>query len=326
MAIGLTMAASLTLPQLSPVNLAGAAAVFAILIATELHVACRKQEVGRVWIAEALVAVAVGYFALFHVISFGRGISMFVLLALGFVLWGLSRLAERRVDTKILVEPFETTALLLPLGVVVIAVGRHFLRDPQWLGMNSLALLLASGFYFYRAIEEKLTQWWLLSAGILNVALLLLWRELSFSDPQFYMMPIGISVLFLVQILKHDLPEHLHDPLRYLGALVILVSPTFHIVGSSWPHLISLMIASVLIALVAIGFQVRALLYTGTAFLAADLVAMVVRGSFDHPNLLWIAGLGLGAAVVALAAACENNREKMQQRLRMLTATLAQWD
>jgi len=325
-AICVAMLASLLLPGLTLGYRVGAVAVFAVLIASELQVACRKEEVFRVWIAEGLAAIAVAYFAWFGVISFGRGISMFVLLALGLVLWGLSRLADRRADTKILVEPFEQTALLLPLGVVVIAIGRHLFRDPQWLGMNSLALLLAAGFYFYRAIEQKLMRWWLLSAGILNVALLLLWRELSFSDPQFYMVPIGMSVLFLVQILKREIPESLHDPLRYLGALVILVSPTFHIVGGSWPHLITLMIAAVLIALVAIGFQIRALLYTGTAFLIADLAAMVVRGSIDHPNLLWIAGLGLGAAVLALAAACENNREKMQQRLRMLTATLAQWD
>ena len=140
------------------------------------------------------------------------------------------------------------------------------------------------------------------------------------------MIPIGASILMLVQLLKREIPAVWHDPLRYLGALVILVSPTFHIVGGSWWHLFSLMVASVVIAVVAIGLHIRALLYTGTAFLAADLVSIVVRGSLNNPNLLWIAGLGLGAAVVALAAVCENNREKLQQRLRMVSASLAQWD
>ena len=139
------------------------------------------------------------------------------------------------------------------------------------------------------------------------------------------MIPVGLTVLALVQLLGEEIPEQFHDPLRYLGALVILVSPTFHIVGGSWLHLFTLMVASTVIVLVAIGFRVRALMYTGSAFLAADLAAMLVRGGIDHPNLLWLAGLAFGAAVVALGAYCEHNRERLLQRLRIVSAALQQW-
>jgi hypothetical protein len=67
-------------------------------------------------------------------------------------------------------------------------------------------------------------------------------------------------------------------------------------------------------------------MYTGTAFLAADLVIMLVRGSIDRPNLLWIAGILVGAAVVGLAAFCENHRERLLQRLRGLAAELEHWE
>jgi hypothetical protein len=67
-------------------------------------------------------------------------------------------------------------------------------------------------------------------------------------------------------------------------------------------------------------------MYAGTAFLIADLVAMVVRGSIDNPNVLWIAGLTLGAAVIALAAVCERNREDLLERMRVLSEALRRWE
>jgi hypothetical protein len=67
------------------------------------------------------------------------------------------------------------------------------------------------------------------------------------------------------------------------------------------------------------------LLYTSTAFLLADLVAFVARGSVDEPNVLWIAGVALGAMIIALGAVCENHRETILARLRYLSAELEQW-
>ena len=70
----------------------------------------------------------------------------------------------------------------------------------------------------------------------------------------------------------------------------------------------------------------RALIYAGTAFLAADLAAMVVRGSIGRPSVIWIAGLCLGAGTIVLAAFCENRRESLLQRLRGMAAVLDTWD
>ena len=192
--------------------------------------------------------------------------------------------------------------------------------------MNSLALLLAATFYFWRGLEQKSSGLLILSAAVLNIASVLLWRELNFSDPQFFMIPLGLSILGLVELLKPQIPSGHVDPLRYLGALTILVSPTFHIVEGSWLHLLMLLVVSVLITLAAIGLRVRALMYAGTAFLVADLIAMVVRGSLDNASLLWIVGILVGAAVIGLAAYCERHRELMLQRLRMIAARLEAWD
>jgi hypothetical protein len=165
-----------------------------------------------------------------------------------------------------------------------------------------------------------------LSATIVNVSLALLWIDLQWTDPQLFLVPIGMSALLLVELLRKETPSELHNPLRYVGALIVLVSPTFDIVGGSWVHLISLMVLSVVVMLLGIGIRVRVLVYAGTAFLCVDLVAMVVRGSIDNPNLLWVAGIACGAAVLALGAFCENNREVLLQRMRAMSAELETWN
>jgi len=281
----------------------------------------------HVWMAEAIVASGVVYLMLGGAISFGSGLSMFAVLGAGLLAALAARLAEQSERTQVLAGPFALTGHVLPALTVLIGIGRHVAGSGSiWLGMNSLALLMSAAFYFWRGLERKNNGLLIGSAVILNVAFALLWNELSWTDPQFFMIPLGISVLGLVELLRNELPEKALNPLRYAGALVILVSPTFHIVGGSWLHLFTLMVAAVGITLLAMGLRIRALMYTGTAFLAADLIAMVVRGSIDNPSILWIAGISLGLLVIGLAAWCERHRELLQQRVRLLAAELETWN
>ena len=80
------------------------------------------------------------------------------------------------------------------------------------------------------------------------------------------------------------------------------------------------------VILLAIGFRIRPLLYMGTAFLVADMLALVVRGSLENQNLLAISGIGLGIGVIVIGAIAERNRELVLQRLRKLSATLESWN
>jgi hypothetical protein len=322
----LAVCRSLDLPALTVLDVFLAGLAFSLAVAAEIVSAYRQQHTDRVWISQALALSAIGYFTYFQVLTIGRGTTMFAVLGAGFLLWLIGQWSRGRGRWNILCRPLQQTALVLPLATVGIGVYRHLAHQPIWLGANSLALLMAAGFYFWHGLERASKSFVVLSGVILNIALVLLWRELAWDDPQFFMIPVGISILALVQLLKQEIPEQFHDPLRYLGALVILVSPVFHIVDGSWLHLFSLMVASVAVVLVSIGLRVRALMYTGTAFLVADLVAMVVRGSIDDLNVLWISGLALGAAVIALGAWCERNREALVERMRYLADVLKQWE
>ena len=334
---GLMLIASLALPHLTDIDFLLAGATFTLMALNECRVALRDRSEGRAWLAEVVAGLAVAYFAWFHVISFGRGISMFVVLGVGLLSHVAAHVVTGRSRWWVFRSPLLALSLSLPMVSVVIATARHFIyadpgSDPAWFGMNSLAMLLAAAFYFWQGLETdesadaKRTGLFLLSAGIVNAALALLWIDLQWTDPQLFLVPIGMSMLLLVEILRREIPDKFHNPLRYAGALVVLVSPTFDIVGGSWVHLFSLMVLSVVVLLLGIGVRVRVLVYAGAAFLCADLVAMVVRGSIDNPNLLWVAGIACGAAVLALGAFCENNREVLLQRMRALSSELETWN
>ncbi len=300
---------------------------FALLTGNELWAAWRTQRQDRVWGAEAVIAAGVGYFLVFRVISIGRGFSMYAVLAAGVSSWVLGRILSKKPRLAVLSQPLSQTGMVLPLVAVLTGIVRHIgTAQGGWLGINSLALLLAAGFYFWRGLEDRRKSLVVFSAVILNIALIMLWREIQWWDPQFFMIPIGLSVLGLVELMKTEIPTRFHNPLRYLGALTILVSPTFHIVGGSWIHIFTLLLASVIVTLLSIGLRIRVLMFTGTAFLVADLLAMIVRGSVDNPNILWIAGIAVGAAVIVLAAFCENHREKLLSRVRILAADLESWE
>ncbi len=288
--------------------------------ATDEKVIARAET--HVWMAQGLAVCAFTFLN----INFTT-LALFAPLGVSFVLWIISWNCKNAGDWRVFCRPLQKTAFVLPAFSVVIGVSEHlFNQSVDWIGVNSLALLFAGAFYFWRGLEERKAGLIFGSALILNISLAMLWKNLQWSDPQLFLIPVGMTILALVVFLREQIPDRFQAPLQYAGALTILVSPTFEIVGGSWLHLISLMIASVVIVVVAMGLRIRALIYTGTAFLIADLIAIVVRGSIDQPSLLWLAGIAVGAAVIGFAAYCERHREKMLQQLRFLAAELETWN
>ncbi len=223
--------------------------------------------------------------------------------------------------------PFQWGGLLLP----AIVVGRGLftkIADVHSLspGLDSLTILACAGIYFHHGLVNHKRRFVVLAGAIVNAALAITWFRLDWYDFQLYLVPIGLSVLGLVELLRKEIPKLAHDPLRYIGALTILVSPVFEILEGSWIHLFSLMVLSVFVILLAIGLRIRALVYTGSAFLMADLIAMPIRATIDHPTYLWMGGLAVGLSVIALAAICERHRETLLARIRLLSAELAAWN
>ncbi len=133
-------------------------------------------------------------------------------------------------------------------------------------------------------------------------------------------------MIAIVELMKKEIPHAAHNPIRNIGSLIILVSPVFNILSGSWTHLVCLLVLSVLVILLAIGLRLRTLVFMGSGFLFADLVALVIKSAIANPGMLWIGGLGIGIAVIVLAAICENHREQLLAKIRLISAELATWN
>jgi hypothetical protein len=278
-----------------------------------------------IWVSAVWTAAGLGVLAHHDVIPTDRGYAAIILALASFSLWGFAHVLGQTGRWAIARRPVEQMALAMPGLATLAALGSEFLLDHVPTGVASGAVLLASAFWFWRGIEDKARHFTALAALHANVALALLWRDLSLSDPQLYLIPLGATILGLVETFRREIPERLRDPLRYLGALVILVSPITRMLDGQWMAYATLMLVSMVVILLAIGLRARAILYTGSAFLAGDLVAIVVRGCVDHPQMLWMTGIALGTAVVGLAAYCERRRDVILARIQTLSAALERW-
>ena len=300
---------------------------FAGVTVAEALLAVRKQDESRVWMTCILCGVTTWFLFTQGVISLVTGISQFVLLSISIVGLTIARGAERYQSLKIFQRPMLFIGQAMPALVAILAVAREL---GGWgsssTPLNSLSLMIAAGIYFHQAFVMGKQKFAIPALVITNVGLFLLWKTFSWSAPELYMVPVGLSILGFTQVMKKELPKAAHTPLHYIGLLTILCSPLLEVLGGSWIHILSLMFLSVAVILIAIGLRIRSLVYAGSAFLFVDLVAMVIRSTMHNLNLLWICGVVLGIGVIVLAAFCENHREKLLAQIRMVSAELATWN
>ena len=293
----------------------------------EIWQAIQQDQEQRVWNAVAIAAVGTGFLFLNNVLTIGSGFSQFVLLGLSLASLVMAHGSSQSDRYKVFLRPAQWIGWSLPAAVGMLAVGREFMPAFQsYTAINALSLMIGAGIYFHQSALHSRRIFCLPAVAMGNASLLLLWHALDWSAPELYLVPLGISVLGFTEVMKKEIPAKAHTPLQYIGLLTILCSPLMEVLGGSWVHILSLMFLSVAVILAAIGLRIRSLVYAGSAFLLADLVAMVVRSTAHNPNTLWIFGLLLGGAVIGLAAFCENHREKLLARIRLMSAELATWN
>ncbi|TWT74308.1 hypothetical protein [Allorhodopirellula solitaria] len=299
------------------------AIIIASLIASVLaegHAALRRQVEGHVWAMGAVAGLMVAWFHWHQQISVPHGLLRLLCVVAAAGLLTFAHRCNKHSRFHIFVRTATIAGLTMPLVSAVWSLWETA-HGPTEL----LIVFGAAATWFVHGRLHQARQYVVGAAVMLNVGLSTLFASWSLTDPQMYLIPIGLTVIGLVELLRTDIPESAHDPLRYLGGLAILVSPCFAILGGSWLHIASLMILSVLVILLAIGLRLRALIHVGAAFLCVDLVAMVIRSTIDQPGMLWVVGLAVGASVIAIGAVCEHYRESLLSRIRMLSDELATW-
>ncbi|MCI0527560.1 MAG: hypothetical protein L0Y56_08975, partial [Nitrospira sp.] len=245
-----------------------------------------------------------------------------------FLLWVNMKTHQLRLT--VFQQPTYLTSLILPAISVVLAVAHSFSGQSfydQMTGVNPFLIACAASYYALVAFRRKNKEFGYLAAILYDGAMFLLWTDLKFTDLQFYLIPIGLTIIFIAQVNKNQLGRENLSYLRSFGSLIIYASPAWAIVTSgSNIHALSLAILSFLGIVVGIALRIRAFLYLGTIFLVMDLVAQVVIQSYHSSLFKWLCILTTGILIIFLAAFFERKREMVLRKIKALAEVFETWE
>jgi hypothetical protein len=167
----------------------------------------------------------------------------------------------------------------------------------------------------------------LTSAAAFNAALFLLWQGTGAGEPQFYVIPAGLSLLALLRVFHDSLEPDTHAKLRAMAVTVIYVAGAWKplMFNDGWA-----MLLCVFICLVGVGagvaLRIRSYVYLGSAFLVTCVMANLVRfGVRDHRvGALFLSLLGL--MVVGFMVLLSAKREELLRRYERVRSMLATWE
>jgi hypothetical protein len=160
-----------------------------------------------------------------------------------------------------------------------------------------------------------------------NAALLVVWLGTGAGEPQYYVIPAGLSLLVLLRAFRDSLSPEMGARLRTLAVTIIYVA------GAWKPLMFSDaggMVLCVLVCLVGvaagIALRIRSYVYLGSAFLVTCIVANLVRfGMRDHrvgAAFLTLLGLLVVGFMVLLSA----HRERLLKRYARVRSLLSTWE
>ncbi|MFL5348702.1 MAG: hypothetical protein ACJ8AT_28230 [Hyalangium sp.] len=197
-------------------------------------------------------------------------------------------------------EPLYAAALLVGHAAHFAALATH----PSRRGIASLASVVA-----------------------FNAALLVVWAGTGAGQPQYYVIPAGLSLLVLLRVFRESLEPETAAKLR-TGAVTII-----YVAGAWQPLMFSDsggMMLCVLVCLLGvaagIALRIRSYVYLGSAFLVTCIVANLARfGMRDHrvgAAFLTLLGLLVVGFMVVLSA----YRERLLLRYARVRSLLSTWE
>ena len=318
-----------TLLTISATFIAAAAMlVFAAVAPT--HDPLRLSDRGRmiyVYAAEIMLALCFVHIRLTVPWLFGRFERFWPFIVMGIAYAGLL-LSEilRRQQVAVLVHPLERTILFIPL---LPALG-------FWISESdvdySALLVVVGGLYGLLSLLRRSFTFGVIAGVCANGAF---WYFLQRTDnyqflqhPQFWLVPVALSVLLAAYLNEDDFTEDQMASTRYLALVTIYLSSTADIVingvaNSPWLPLI-LGVFSLAGIFGGILLRIRGMLLLGSTFLLFAIVTMIWYAS---ENLGWtwlwyVAGIVTGATIIFMFAVFEKKRSDVLR----LVEDLRDWE
>ncbi len=286
-----------------------------------LWIAWVFQTEALVYIAEVALAVA---FAFLRITTqwFGGGIFgefwPFIIVGISFVTVGLSY-ALQKLKLLLYVRPSYYTAVLLPL---IPLIGAWFIGT----GTGIQTLLGMGIFYSVISYVRHQKRYGYIAVAIFNIALqvFFIWRGIRFGlHPQVFVAPIGITLIGIAHLNRHQMDKKALRFLRSFASAVIYASSIaeFKTFGGLAPPII-LAGLCVLGILAGIALRIRPFLYLGTAFLLVDIFIQIISVGRANTWIWWISGFTFGLILFILFALFERKREQ----ILTLIKSLKDWD
>lgn len=287
------------------------------------------KRMGWVYAAEALLAIALVHLRLTEPQLFGGLVRPYwplIIMAIAFIGSGAAEMF-RRQGRHILSQPLERTGLFLPLLPVI----GWWLDPATVLGFGQILLVVAA-YYAILAATRRSLGLAALAALAANGAV---WDTLAhssslgfFRHPQLWLIPAALSAIAGAHLNRERLSHERLSTIRYACLLLIYVSSTADVFlnGVDRAPWLPLVLAAFSVAGVLLGIllRIRAFLFLGMGFLLLSLVTMIWFASSQlHWTWIWyVAGILLGAVIIAMFALFEKKREQM---LALLEG-LKQWE
>ncbi|MEG4811026.1 hypothetical protein QUA82_24955 [Microcoleus sp. F8-D3] len=212
-------------------------------------------------------------------------------------------------------KPWQVIASLIPIVAILESPAQFY----------PISLLIAAAFYVFLAWERQEVYFTYVSVAIIDWILLRWFWQIGLTQPEFYVTPLGLSLLYITQFdrtLKLPAEKPLRHTLRMVATALICGIPLL----TQQSH--GLVAAAFSLAAIAAGLalRVRAFLFVGTAVFLINIFYQLVVLIFDYPLIKWAIGLAFGIVFIWIAATFETRRDRISAFVQHWVGQLQSWD
>ncbi|ATB28622.1 hypothetical protein [Melittangium boletus] len=294
----------------------------AVLFFALVRRAIREEDETSAFLAQGTLVF--GYLsARLHAVASGLGTAdSLVALAGGVLFSGLYVLAQREgAGLPAFRRPALWGAFLFPMAGLLTA---------PWHQPLYVAALLVGHAAHFAALASHPSQRGvgsLVSAAAFNAALVMVWMGTGAGDPQFYVIPAGISLLVLLWVFRDSMDPDTQARLRAVAITLIYVAGSWRAVVFQEGHAMMVCVFVCVVGVVAgVALRIRSYVYLGSAFLVTCVVANLARfGTRDHrAGAVFLSLLGIG--VVGFMVLFTAKRAELLSRYERVRAMLDTWE
>ena len=294
----------------------------AVLFFALVRRAIREEDEMSAFLAQGTLVF--GYLsARLHAVASGLGTAdSLVALAGGVLFSGLYVFAQREgAGLPAFRRPALWGAFLFPMAGLLTA---------PWHQPLYVAALLVGHAAHFAALASHPSQRGmgsLVSAAAFNAALVLVWMGTGAGDPQFYVIPAGISLLVLLRVFRDSMDPDTQARLRAVAITFIYVAGAWRSLLFQDGHAMLLCVLVCVVGVIAgVALRIRSYVYLGSAFMVTCVVANLARfGTRDHRvGAAFLSLLGIG--VVGFMVLFTAKRAELLARYERVRAMLDTWE